>query len=489
MSPTISSPLLYQINVRVWLNELKEESGHEVTFDDVPDKALDRLSEMKVDWVWLLSVWQTGREGQRVSRSNEVWRKEFQETLPDLREEDIAGSGFAIQDYEVDSSLGGKEALQRFRTRLHDRGIKLMLDFVPNHMALDHRWLSEHPGYFVQGSIDNLRNTPQNYFQKGDTIFAHGRDPYFDGWPDTVQLNYANPEVEEAMVSELIRISQLCDGVRCDMAMLLLPSVFEKTWGQRPTSFWPQAIKRVRAHHPGFAFMAEVYWDLEWALQQQGFDYTYDKRLYDRLREGNATAVRDHFRAGMEFQNKLARFLENHDEPRAASVFPPDMHRAAAVISFLCPGLRLFHQGQLEGKTKRISPHLIRGPKEKVNPLLQDFYRSLLNNLQSETVRSGTWKLMNCVRAWDGNVTNENFIVFQWIGEHDEWKLVVVNYSGLRSQCYVQLENPGIANHHWKLRDGFSDTTFERYGNDLLSEGLFLDEPSWKYYLFSIVRN
>ena len=131
----------------------------------------------------------------------------------------------------------------------------------------------------------------------------------------------------------------------------------------------------MREKFPHFCFMAEVYWDMEWTMQQQGFDYAYDKRLYDRLREGHARPVREHFHAGLDYQNKLARFLENHDEPRAAATFAPEVHEAAAVITFLSPGLRFFHQGQFEGRKKRISPHLVRGPEEPVDQKLQAVLR------------------------------------------------------------------------------------------------------------------
>ena len=157
-----------------------------------------------------------------------------------------------------------------------------------------------------------------------------------------------------------------CDGVRCDMAMLLLPDVFQRTWGLTPEPFWPRATAAVRAAHPGFTFLAEVYWDLEWTLQQQGFDYCYDKRLYDRLQAGNAHAMRDHLNAGLDYQDKLARFLENHDEPRAASTFAWPQHRAAAAITFLSPGLRFFQQGEFEGARVRVPAHLCRGPVEPV---------------------------------------------------------------------------------------------------------------------------
>jgi glycosidase len=350
-------PALYQINTRVWLTELSHTLGRETTLDDIPDQALDELQGKGFDWIWFLSVWTTGEEGRKISRGNPDWRRDFEATLPDLKEDDIAGSGFAVTDYHVHPDLGGDEALKRLRERLGRRGLKLMLDFVPNHMGPDHHWVEEHPEYFVAGTESDLETDPQNYTRvksnQGDLILAYGRDPYFSGWPDTVQLDYSNPSTADAMVNELIRISGQCDGVRCDMAMLILPEVFERTWGRKAQTFWPMAIKSVREKNPDFLFMAEVYWEMEWELQQQGFDYAYDKRLYDRLTEGHARAVREHFYAGIDYQDKLARFLENHDEPRAAATFDQAMHEAAAVLTFFSPGLRFFHQGQFEGRHHR----------------------------------------------------------------------------------------------------------------------------------------
>ena len=342
-------PSLYQINTRVWLTALSATLGRAATLDDVPDAELDRLAAMGFDWVWLLSVWQTGPAGQRISRSRGEWRKEFEETLPDLREQDIAGSGFAISGYKVHSALGGDAALARMRDRLIKRGLRLMLDFVPNHAALDHPWVEAHPEYYVAGSEIDLARQPQNYTwlkrANGDLLLAHGRDPFFPGWTDTLQLDYGNPATQEAMVGELLRIAGQCDGVRCDMAMLVLPDVFERTWGRRAPLFWPDATRRTRERVPGFRFMAEVYWDLESTMQQQGFDYAYDKRLYDRLREGHARPVREHLYAGLDYQNKLARFLENHDEPRAAATFRSDVHRAAAIGCSLTAATRTFPAG------------------------------------------------------------------------------------------------------------------------------------------------
>jgi glycosidase len=298
-------------------------------------------------------VWQTGPAAQAISRANAGRRREFTETLPDLKDEDIAGSGFAVQRYTVHRHLGGDGALARVRQRLAKRGLKLMLDFVPNHMAPDHPWVDEHPEYFVYGNETNLARSPRNYCRvqtkNGPLVLAYGRDPYFEGWPDTLQLNYGNPELQQAMIGELERIAGQCDGVRCDVAMLVLPDVFASTWGIRADLFWPEAIESVQRKHPNFQFMAEVYWDLEWTMQQQGFDYTYEKHLYDRLRGGHARPVREHLLSGLDYQNRMARFLENDDEPRAAATFSPEVHEAAAVVTFLSPGMRFLHQGQFQG--------------------------------------------------------------------------------------------------------------------------------------------
>lgn len=483
-------PSLFQINTRVWLTDLARRLGRPVTLDDIPDEELDYVAEQGFDWIWLLSVWQTGPAGRHVSRTNPEWRAEFQHTLPDLREDDIAGSGFAIAGYTVDRALGGDAALARLRTRLQLRGRRLMLDFVPNHTALDHPWVEDHPEYYVAGTEADIARAPQNYTRlglvDGQRILAHGRDPYFDGWPDTLQLDYSNPATQQAMSAELTRIAGQCDGVRCDMAMLVLPDVFEQTWGRRPDAFWSRVIPQVRDQVPGFCFMAEVYWDREWTMQHEGFDYAYDKRLYDRLREGHARPVREHLFAGLDYQDKLARFLENHDEPRAAATFSREVHEAAAIVTFLTPGLRFFHQGQFEGRRKRISPHLVRAPQEPPDPALQQFYDGLLSVLKSEAVRNGQWQLLECAPAWDGNWTSDGFLAFGWDGADAGRLIVAVNYAGNQGQCYVRVPFADAMGRRIRFKDLMSDQSYEREGSDVASRGLYLDLSPWRYHVFDV---
>src|SRR5262249_50085774 len=339
------------------------------------------------------------------------------------------------------------------------RGLHLMLDFVPNHTALDHPWVWQNPEYYVRGEEADLARTPENYCRvetwRGPRILAHGRDPYFPGWTDTLQLNYRHPGLREAMRAELEKVARLCDGVRCDMAMLLLPDVFLRTWGraslpedgQPPVDapFWPEAAARVRHNFPQFLLLAEAYWDLEWTLQQQGFDYTYDKRFYDRLRAQEAEPVRGHLRADPEFQRKSVRFLENHDEPRAQTVFPAKVHQAAAVLAYLVPGLRFFQEGQFEGRRIKIPVHLGRRAPEPVDPVIREFYRRLLQCLRRPEVRTGHWQLLEC-RPGGDNPTWNNFIAFAWelvptVGRPEPAQgqrlVVAVNYGSSQGQAHV----------------------------------------------------
>jgi hypothetical protein len=270
------------------------------------------------------------------------------------------------------------------------------------------------------------------------------------------------------------------------MAMLVLPDVFERTWGRRAPLFWPRATERVRNTVPGFTFMAEVYWDLESTLQQQGFDYAYDKRLYDRLRERHTGPIRDHLRAGLDYQDKLARFLENHDEPRAAATFAGDVHKAAAVLTFLSPGLRFFHQGQFEGRLKRISPHLSRGPAETVDEELRAFYDRLLSILHKPIFRDGQWQLLECAPAWDGNWTHDCFVAFSWQGAAGNRCVIAVNYAGNQSQCHVRLPFPELHGRKWRFQDQLAAGDYEWNGADLAARGLFLDMAPWQACVFAM---
>ena len=492
-------PSLYQINTRVWLRELSEHFRRAKTLADIPDEFLDQIVSLGFDYVWFLGLWQTGSAGRQVSLSHPEWLQEFQATLPNFTEADVSGSPFAVTGYTLHRDFGQKADLLGLKERLRGRGLKLIVDFIPNHTALDHPWVEQHPEFYVQGSAADLEREPHNYRQletsHGSLILAHGRDPYFPGWPDTFQLNYRHPALRQAMLQVLLKLAEVADGVRCDMTMLVLPEIFQRTWGERSLPadgsppvdepFWPQATGQVKAKNLNFIFMAEVYWDLEWEIMQQGFDYCYDKKLYDRLLARDAAAVRGHLWADLAYQNRLVRFLENHDEPRAAHDFPLPVHQAAAIITYLNPGLRFFHEGQLEGRRIKVSMHLGRRPDEPVDPVLQEFYRKLLACLKRPEVIDGHWQLLEVRPAWDGNPTWDRFLAFAWEGETGQRLLTAVNYGPSQGQCHVAWPFIDVRGKQVTLKDLMNEVHYEWEGDNLLSRGLYVDLPAWGFHVFT----
>jgi hypothetical protein len=493
----VQHPLLYQVNTRVLLGELGRSMGRAATLDDLPDALLDEVAARGFHWLWPLGMWRTGAAAVAISRRDARVRAALREALSDATEDDVTGSPFAICAYEARSEWGGTAALARLRARARARGLRLLLDFVPNHVAPDHPWVDEHPEYLIAGTPEDLEREPLHYASVGSPsarrVFALGRDPYFPGWPDTLQLNYGHAGLQRAMLAELARIAGWCDGVRCDMAMLLLPDVFERTWGRRQTpadgspraqgSFWAEAIASVRRLQPGFVFVAEAYWDLEWRLQCEGFDFTYDKRLYDRLRAGSGAAVRAHLLADADYQRRSVRFLENHDEPRAAAVFPLERHRAAAVVAYLAPGLRLFHEGQLEGRVSHVSMHVGRRRQEATVPAIAGFYARLLAVLRRDEPHAGAFVLHVCRPAWDGSSSFRELVVFSWTYAGARL-LVAVNLADRASQCYVELDWVDMVDDVVVLADTLSEARYERCGRELLDRGLYLDMPAWGFHVF-----
>ncbi len=484
------NPSLYQLNPRTYLAHV---AGRDASLDQVPDDFLKKIAESGFDWIWLLGVWRISTESQRIARLIPGLQSEFINILPDLSPSDVCGSPFAIAEYRVDPALGGNAALERLRNRLDSFGLKLMLDFVPNHLGIDHSWIKTSPSFFIQGSTTDLEQEPDNWLQlKDGSIFAHGRDPNYPGWSDTLQLNYYNADLHSAMTSELLKVSELCDGVRCDMAMLLEPEVFSNTWRGRshqshrdPPYFWPAAISAVKQKAAGFIFLAETYWDFEYKLQKHGFDFTYDKRLYDRIVLRRGPDVRAHLEAPLGFQSRMARFLENHDEERVASKLSVPEHRAAAALTYLAPGLRFFFDGQLLGRRTKLPVQLNRAPREKPDPSVISIYDQLLPIVNSLPAKHGTWNLLDTRAAWPDNPTHLNFIAF--LIEHPvKTLLVVVNYASHRGQCFIRIPDRSWLDGSIELRDLLSHERLVRDSGDLRERGLFLDCAEWQTHIFSV---
>jgi hypothetical protein len=437
-------PHLYEISVWPWLERLSAEAARPLTLADVPAAAWDAIAGYGVDIVYLMGVWKRSGIGRAIARTDLGLLREYDRALPGWSMDDVPGSPYSIQAFEPDARVGGWTGLDAARAALASRGVRLLLDFVPNHLAFDHPWIAADPDRFVQGTLDDYRAAPELYrpveSADGRTMrfIACGRDPYMPPWRDVAQLNYFNPSTRAAMIGELGTIARHCDGVRCDMAMLVVNDVFARTWGDRvdllwpepDREFWPDAIARVP-----MIYLAEVYWDREYQLQQQGFHYTYDKRLLDRLRHGDAAQVRGHLRAEPDYSARLARFIENHDEPRSADVLD-DRVRAAAALTFTLPGLRFFFDGQFAGTSVHAPVQLGRWLAESARPEIRDFYTRLLAAIGEPLFHDGEWSRLDVRSA--GDATHDHLIVCTW-QLADQRAVVAVNLSGREAHGFVDV--------------------------------------------------
>jgi hypothetical protein len=482
-------PVIYEINTWVWLRELGLKYRRPVDLATVPEQEWDAIAAHGFDAVWFMGVWERSPAGIEISMRNKGLLEDFKRALPDFAVKDNVGSPYCVRRYIVDAHLGGPKGMAAARKALATRGIRLILDFVPNHVAPDHPWVSEHPEYFIQGNADDARNDPASFVEEGGKVFACGRDPFFPAWPDVLQLNAFQPGLRQAVIDTVSGIAEQCDGIRCDMAMLLLNTIFDRTWGARAgekpaNDYWTTIIPAIRKTHREFRFIAEAYWDLEWELQQQGFDHCYDKKLYDRMEHGYAENVRLHLLADASYQQGMVRFIENHDEPRAAATFSNGKGRAAAVAILTLMGAKLLHEGQFEGRKVRLPVFLSRRPAEPIDKDLVAFYGRLLKETNRDVFRNGEWRL--CERSgWPDNQSCQNILTWCW-AQDNERCLIVVNFSAASSQALVRVPWDELRGRTWRLDDKLSSETFERSGNDMRDAGLYVDLKPWQCHLFKV---
>jgi hypothetical protein len=488
-------PHLYEINTWPWLEALSRRRGRRLTLAAVPDEDWDHLQALGIDLVYLMGIFRRSAISRHIARTDPTLFEAYDRANPAWRAGDVVGSAYSIAGYEPDARVGGWGEVDEVRTKLHGRGMQLIVDFVPNHTGFDHPWIAESPDRFVNGTDEAFRRSPDAFrpieLANGDVRFiACGRDPYFPPWTDVAQLNHFNPDTRAAMIAELGKLACHSDGVRCDMAMLALSEVFARTWGELATGvlpsteFWTEATAAV----PGLLFLAEAYWDLEWRLQQLGFDFTYDKRLYDRLLHGSPDEVRDHLRATPEYQRKSARFIENHDEPRSLVAFGARAEGAAVVMSTL-PGMRFYHDGQFEARRAHVPVQLGVVGDEPVtagDARIVEAYRRLLAIVDAPVFHQGDWRLHE-ITPGDGG--SRELVAWQWRAGGD-LRLVVVNLGSDAADGRIDIASELPAGDSFVFEDllagpGYPPSTLLRA--DLASDGLYVRLEAGRAHIFSIV--
>src|SRR3954463_4236897 len=206
-------PTVYEIDTAVWLRRLTGDRERALALDEVPGATWDALAALPVDAVWLMGVWRRSPAGLAIAVADPQLDAANRAALPDLRDTDVIGSPYCVRDYVVDERFGGPEALAAARGALAARGLALLLDYVPNHVAPDHPWTATRPELLVPGDEEDLARDPAGFLRTpSGAIAARGRDPYFPPWPDVVQLNAFSPALRDAVVQTLTDVGGRCDG-------------------------------------------------------------------------------------------------------------------------------------------------------------------------------------------------------------------------------------------------------------------------------------
>jgi glycosidase len=486
------NPRLLEINARIWLKRF----GNNYTLSSIPEEEIDKWKELGIDMLWLMGVWVNNKEVIDEYCFEPDLISSYNSALKDWNKEDVIGSPYSIDRYELNPIFGTRQDLLVFKKKLNAAGISLILDFVSNHFSAKSSLIWTNKEIFLPADEFIFKNDPYTFFASpadSKEYLAHGRDPLFPPWKDTAQVNFYSREARDYLTSVLIDLTELCDGVRCDMAMLPLNNIFYNTWigvlkkygFEKPKKeFWEESISIVKNKRPDFIFIAETYWDLEWQLQNLGFDFTYDKRLTDRLVGGDIKSIKDHLNAEKEYQEKSVRFLENHDEDRAIVKLGRERSMAAAVITSTIPGVAFYFDGQCDGKRIKLPVQLGREPEEKHDEKIKEFYHHLFKITKDEVFRNGNWKLLEASPVSDSDNSYDNLLAWEWRLD-DELRIVVVNYNSSTSRCRLKFtitsETDDIV-----LRDLLNNVTYKRSVKEISEKGLFIELKSFNSHIFKI---
>eukprot|EP01097_Dermamoeba_algensis_P003864 TRINITY_DN2619_c0_g1_i1.p1 TRINITY_DN2619_c0_g1~~TRINITY_DN2619_c0_g1_i1.p1 ORF type:complete len:499 (-),score=87.48 TRINITY_DN2619_c0_g1_i1:107-1564(-) len=481
--------VVYQISLRPWLYELSLKYGQKITLAHVPTEEWIKLQQKKITMVWLMGVWSIGQYGVYHDRVSIPHRNNFGKVLPDYDLDDIIGSPYAITEYKVNPQVGTEEDLKKTREVLKKYNLKLMLDFVPNHMAVDCPFVKSHPEYFVRlEPLVQKPFDPQVALPNG-VVFGRS-NPWDASWTDTAQLNYCNAKTREYMTDNLLYVCSLADGVRCDMAYLVLNSEVQRNWGKNihgwaskplETEFWRDAINAVQDKYPNTVFLAETYGHGEY-LQELGFDYVYDKDFYDLLTWGNLDNIRGYlWNKPLSYLRKGCHFVENHDEDRAAYHFGSNERaNGAAIFTMTIPGMKFYHHGQSSGFKNKLQVHLRRSLSEPVQDPTKKFYEKLFSVCGEEIFLSGDFKM--CAVS----------------GTHDCWRviaysyslgkkriLVAINYSDQPGSGYIVLDDLNRAEGDVELLELMSSARYQRPARELMTSGLIVVVEPWSGQIFA----
>lgn len=477
---------LLEISTRPYLYSLSEKYGRSITkLRDIPQSEFDSMKAKGFEWVWFMGIWQLGDYGLQHDRTDPGLRQSYDSVLPGWTEDDVIGSPYSVFSYTCNSAVGSDSDIRWLRKQLNSRGIKLMLDFVPNHSSCDAPEVASKPEFYVrceQGTTPD----PSVYLPNG---IAFGCGMWCAPWTDVAQFNYMDSGLRQNRIGVLKNIAGLADGCRCDMAHLILNDNFWDYWNRQlsswgyakaSTEFWADAIAAVKRDYPNFIFMAESYGDVLQKLHQCGFDYTYDKDLLDNLRDRNLYQFKETlWRTDFGYKTHLAHFTENHDEPRAVSLFNDNYNAAdaAAVALLTLPGCRFFFQEQENGFSRKLDVHLRRAVSETPNGKVQYFYQKLFEILAMDALVDGEFTQLSI----DGSDT---ILTWKWV-KGEQHILVTVNFGDNQSGGFIVCNDAPLSGSTIPVNELINEVVYNRDPNEMRTKGLFVLLDAYQVQIFN----
>jgi len=417
--------IIYQLFPRVYGATPTKRCG---TFSDINDDEIERIKSLSVSHIWLTGV---------IRHSG--WR----DTNPAVTKGN-AGSPYAIVDYyDIDPDLADNEAnrMEEFEEtvkRIHSHGLKVIIDFVPNHLAREYKGDFTDENFYILPNQRFVTPVDNGYMYYENPAKATGNDvfsptPSLNDWYDTVKLNYTNQDTWHKM----LKIMQFwcgkgIDGFRCDMAEMV------------PVEFWRWAIAELRKSF-NVTMIAEIYQpNLYQSYVEAGFNYLYDKvGLYNTLeniyRYGQrADTVSEVWKNLNGLDNNMLRFMENHDEVRVASRFfmqkPENAFPFVALSALLNCGPFMLYNGQEYGEDAADSDNgrtsIFDYNYMKIKNLqIFDFYKILMGFRESHpAIMQGAFYDLMWANPWYNNFDPQ--YVYAFLRYHgDDKLLIVINFN------------------------------------------------------------
>ncbi|MCS7194423.1 MAG: alpha-amylase family glycosyl hydrolase [Meiothermus sp.] len=359
-------------NTFVWLDQLSKRYARPIqTLDAIPEEELKRLQDWGVNALWLIGLWERSRASRQIKRR--------------MGNPEALASAYAVYDYTIAEALGGEAALEVLRRKAARYGIRLAADMVPNHTAMDGRWVVEHPDWFISlpyppfpsysFSGPDLSEDPRvglyledHYYDRSDAAVVfkrvdrqsgevryiyHGNDGTAMPWNDTAQLNYLLPEVREAVIQTILKVARRFPILRFDAAMTLTRRHYQRLWWPppggspwgpsvpsraehampqedfdraMPQEFWREVVDRVAQEAPDTLLLAEAFWMMEgYFVRSLGMHRVYNSAFMNMLRDEENARYREVLKNTLEFEPEILKrfvnFLSNPDEKTALEQF------------------------------------------------------------------------------------------------------------------------------------------------------------------------